>query len=133
VTEPAIQSTTTIRVRDLQLLADIGINPDEIGRRQPLVVTVELLLNVTEGVEAIAQTVDYRRVSQAAEELAQVHFPLIETFGLRLGEQCLRFAGVTEARVSLDKPFALTRGTAGVEVVVKRSSGIGIVLPGQNK
>jgi len=84
VTEPAIQSTTTIRVRDLQLLADIGINPDEIGRRQPLVVTVELLLNVTEGVEAIAQTVDYRRVSQAAEELAQVHFPLIETFGFAL-------------------------------------------------
>ncbi|OYW83722.1 MAG: hypothetical protein B7Z20_12170 [Sphingobium sp. 32-64-5] len=55
-------------------------------------------------------------MAQAAEDLAAVHIPLIETFAYRLGEQCLGFRGVVEARISIDKPFALTRGLAGVEV-----------------
>ncbi|HAF42253.1 MAG TPA: dihydroneopterin aldolase [Sphingobium sp.] len=113
------QYATRVRVRDLPLLADIGINPDEIGRRQPLVISVELLLSA-DRVDGIAETVDYRRVAQAAEDLALVHIPLIETFAQRLGERCLDFSMVVEARVSVDKPFALTRGLAGVEVVVRR-------------
>ncbi|BBD97060.1 dihydroneopterin aldolase [Sphingobium amiense] len=108
-----------VKVRDLPLLADIGINPDEIGRRQPLVVTVELSL-VPGSVEGIADTVDYRRIAQAAEDLAAVHIPLIETFAQRLGALCLQFPRVVEARVAIDKPFALTRGLAGVEVTVRR-------------
>lgn len=106
-----------IKVRDLPLLADIGINPDEVGRRQPLVVTVELSLS-SGAVEGIGDTVDYRRIAQAAEELAAVHIPLIETFAQRLGALCLQFPRVVEARVAIDKPFALTRGLAGVDVTV---------------
>lgn len=109
------QCLTHVRVRDLPLLADIGINPDEIGRRQPLVISVELTLSGGR-VDGIEDTVDYRRIAQAAEDLAAVHIPLIETFAYRLGEQCLGFRGVVEARISIDKPFALTRGLAGVEV-----------------
>ena len=70
--------TTKVRVRDLPLLADIGINPDEIGRRQPLVISVELTLAVGQ-VEAIGETVDYRKVAQAAEDLALVHIPVSYT------------------------------------------------------
>lgn len=109
----------SVRVRDLPLLADIGINPDEIGRRQPLVITVELQL-AAEVVVSIDETVDYRRIAQAAEDLAREHIPLIETFAHQLGERCLDFPGVVEARVSIDKPFALTRGLAGVEVCLSR-------------
>jgi dihydroneopterin aldolase len=111
--------TTKVRVRELPLLADIGINPDEIGRRQPLVISVELTLAVGQ-VEAIGETVDYRKVAQAAEDLALVHIPLIEMFAQRLGACCLAMNGVMEARVSVDKPFALTRGMAGAEVTVRR-------------
>ncbi len=106
-----------MRVRELPLLADVGINPDEIGRRQPLVISIELTID-GDGIDVIGQTVDYRLVAGAAEELARKHIPLIETFAYRLGERCLTFAGVARARVTVDKPFALTRGTAGVEVVV---------------
>jgi dihydroneopterin aldolase len=113
--------TTTVRVSDLPLLADIGINPDEIGRRQPLVLTVELLVKAGM-VEAIDQTVDYRRIVKAAEELAAAHIPLIETFAGLLGQACLAFPGVVQARVSINKPFALTRGLAGVEVVVSNDA-----------
>jgi len=117
-----VQCTTRIRVRDLPLLADIGINPDEIGRRQPLVISVELTVSAAR-IEGIGETVDYRKVAQAAEDLALVHIPLIETFAQRLGERCLEFPAVIEARVSVDKPFALTRGLAGTEVRMRRSVG----------
>ncbi|MEO8724011.1 MAG: dihydroneopterin aldolase [Sphingobium sp.] len=118
MTEP--NCTTRIRVRDLPLLADIGINPDEIGRRQPLIISVELILSAT-WIEGIGETVDYRKVAQAAEDLALVHIPLIETFAQRLCERCLDFPAVIEARVSVDKPFALTRGLAGTEVHLRRA------------
>ncbi|SER45772.1 dihydroneopterin aldolase [Sphingobium sp. YR768] len=111
--------TTIVRVRDLPLLADIGINPDEIGRRQPLVISVDLTLEAGR-IEGIGETVDYRRVAQAAEELALVHIPLIETFAQRLGDRCLAMPGVIHARISVDKPFAITRGLAGVEVCMGR-------------
>lgn len=116
---PETICTTRVKVRDLPLLADIGINPDEIGRRQPLVISVDLLLSA-DRVDGIGDTVDYRKVAQAAEDLALVHIPLIETFAQKLGERCLDFACVVEARISVDKPFALTRGLAGVEVTVRR-------------
>lgn len=110
---------TKIRVRDLPLLADIGIDPDEIGRRQPLIITVELTLS-RNAADSINGTIDYRRVARAAETLAEVHIPLIETFARRLGTEYLAWPLVEAAYVSIDKPFALTRGVAGVEVTLTR-------------
>lgn len=118
--DPAAACRTSVRVRDLPLLADIGINPDEIGRRQPLVITVELELDQGP-IEGIADTVDYRRIAAAAEDLAAVHIPLIETFAQELARQCLAMNGVHRARVAIDKPFAITRGMAGVEIVMTNS------------
>lgn len=114
-----IRHATKVRVRDLPLLADIGSNPDEIGRRQPLVISVELTLNAAR-VDAIGETIDYRKVAQAAEDLALVHIPLIETFARRLGERCLDFPAVLAVRVDVDRPFALTRGLAGVQAELRR-------------
>ncbi len=113
----AVSCRTSVRVRELPLLADIGINPDEIGRRQPLVITVELGLDQGP-IDGIGDTVDYRRIAAAAEDLAAVHIPLIETFAQELAWQCLAMPGVRDARVAIDKPFAITRGMAGVEVVM---------------
>jgi len=109
-----------VRVRELPLLADIGINPDEIGHRQPLVISVDIELDAFD-INRIDQTVDYRRIAKAAEDLALTHIPLIETFGQQLAERCLDMKGVTSARVQIDKPFALTRGQAGVEVVLSKA------------
>jgi len=116
-----LSSTTLVRVTDLPLLADIGINPDEIGRRQPLVVTVELTLR-SQRIHEIADTVDYRSIVRAAEALATVHIPLIEMFAHRLGAECVRWRGVQSARVKIDKPFAISPGLAGVEVTVRAAT-----------
>lgn len=108
-----------VRVKDLPLLADIGINPDEIGRRQPLMITVELTLDA-DRVTEICQTVDYRWIAAAAEELAGVHIPLIETFAQNLGRRYLAMPGVVSARIAIDKPFAITRGMAGTEMEIQK-------------
>lgn len=108
---------TRVLVTGLALLADIGINPDEPGRCQPLVVSVELTL-APGIVDAIDQTVDYRRIVEAAEDLAAGHIPLIETFGRKLAERCLAFPQVRRAAVKVEKPFALQRGMAGIEIVI---------------
>ncbi len=116
-------SFTTVRVRELPLLADVGINPDEVGRRQPLVITVEVELDA-EVIARIDETVDYRRIVEVAEDLALVHIPLIETFAQRLAAECLCWPAAREVRVSIDKPFALTRGMAGVDVTMHRPARI---------
>ena len=113
----AVAIVNTVRVRALPLLADIGINRDEIGRRQPLVISVELKIG-PQLITAIGQTIDYRKIAAMAEDLALVHIPLIETFAQILAQRCLDLEGVTCARVQIEKPFALTRGQAGVEVVL---------------
>ncbi len=110
---------TCVRVRDLPLLADIGINPEEVGRPQPLVVSVELTLDARP-ISDIGQTVDYCSVARAAEKLAASHIPLIETFAQKLAAECLALGSVVSARVTVDKPFAIVRGLAGVEVEMRR-------------
>ena len=71
--------TTKIIVRDLTLLADIGVNAEEVGRRQPLVISVELTIAAYR-VRALSESVDYREIVAAAEQISLAHVPLIETF-----------------------------------------------------
>jgi dihydroneopterin aldolase len=119
VADPAAgtAASTLVRVADLPVLADIGINPDEIGRRQPLIPTVELTLRAP-NVRDLTDTVDYRQIVKAAEALATVHIPLIEMFAQRLGERCVQWPGVASATIRIDKPFAISPGLAGVQVTV---------------
>lgn len=111
---------TLVRVRDLPLSAVIGINPDELGRRQPLIVSVELTLAAGR-VETLDQSVDYRRIAAEAERLAENHVTLIEVFAHRLAERCLALGPVLDVDVSICKPQALVRGTASVSVRMSAS------------
>ncbi|ATE67390.1 dihydroneopterin aldolase [Rhizorhabdus dicambivorans] len=114
--------TTVVRVRDLKLQAHIGINSDEIGRVQDLIISIELTL-IAGHVHAMDRTIDYREVAEAAATLARSHVPLIETFALRLAEHCLRHPAVTAASVSVDKPSAIANGIAGTSVHLRRPCG----------
>ncbi len=59
---------------------------------------------------------DYRSLVEVAEDLALEYIPLIETFAHRLAERCLDLPLVERVSVSVDKPFAITRGIAGVDI-----------------
>jgi dihydroneopterin aldolase len=118
--------TTKIIVRDLTLLADIGVNAEEVGRRQPLVISVELTIAAYR-VRALSESVDYREIVAAAEQISLAHVPLIETFAWMLGEKCLHLPSVSEVTVRVDKPFAIARGLAGTEVVMRKVGTPGAV------
>jgi dihydroneopterin aldolase len=114
-----IRRTTRVAVRNLTIVADIGIHAHEMNRRQPLVIAVEL---ETAGADddAIDATIDYRAIAAAAEALGDTRIALIESFAERLAAQCLAMPGVLAAAVTVDKPNALPPALASATVELRR-------------
>jgi dihydroneopterin aldolase len=111
-----------VAVRDLAVSADIGINPDEIGRRQTLIVDVILSLDPIQADE-IGATIDYREIVQAAQALAVQRIALIESFATFLAEALLeRDPRVRKATVIVAKPEALVSGIASVRISLRQAS-----------
>lgn len=110
-------------VHGLRLDAEVGVYPSERGRKQPLILDVELDVAIG-GVEHLADTVNYERVVEAAKAVAaEGHIELVEIFAQRLAERCLAEPRVTRVRVRLEKPQALAPDAAGagVEIVMVRA------------
>jgi dihydroneopterin aldolase len=113
---------STVSISSIKILADIGVLPQEIGRLQPLAVTVTLHIRPPISDE-LAATVDYTDIVSATERLGRERTGLIETLARRLAEFCLQYPIVEEADVIVEKPWALTSGLAGARVVLARGSG----------
>jgi len=107
-----------VSVSDLPLSARIGINPDEVGRQQTLIVSIDLTLADHARGATLADSVDYRRIVAEAEMLATGHIGMIEVFARTLAERCLALGPVREAIVSVKKPQALPFGLAAVRVAL---------------
>ncbi len=113
-------AATRIFVRNLEVEAEIGVYDHEHGRRQPLVLEVELNI-ASSGVEHIGDTINYETVAAAAREVAASgHIKLVETFAEQVALHCMRDPRVLSARVRVDKPMALAPAIAGVEIVLQR-------------
>jgi 7,8-dihydroneopterin aldolase/epimerase/oxygenase len=109
-------------VTGLKVEAEIGAYAHEMGRRQPLIVDVELDAPVA-GAVRLADTVNYEKIVKAAKAIAaEGHIQLVETFAERLARACLADPRVTRARVRVEKPLALAPDAtaAGVEVTLVR-------------
>ncbi len=124
--------STKVFVRGLVVQAEIGVHAHEHGRRQPLVIDVELDLDVRPGLGtgasadwgAIADTVDYEEIGRRARAIAAAgHIDLVETFAWRLARACLEAPRVVAVRVRVDKPEALApqAAAAGVEISLRRA------------
>ena len=113
---------TTVFVRGLTLEAEIGLYAHEKGRKQPLVIDVELTVAVHDW-EDVAHTINYERVLRHAQAIVGAgHIGLVETFAMRLAQACIAEPRVTRARVRVEKPLALAphAAAAGVEIVAER-------------
>jgi dihydroneopterin aldolase len=119
--EPRCDSAKVF-VRGLTVEAEIGVYVHERGRRQPLVVDVEL--DLTGPIwRSIHDTANYEAVVRHARALADGgHIGLVETFAWRLARACLGEGRVTRARVRVEKPMALAPDAlaAGVEIVLTK-------------
>jgi dihydroneopterin aldolase len=119
---PLAALSLKVFVRGLRVEAEVGVYDHEHGRRQPLIIDVELDLSA-ERCEHIADTVNYETIAAQARALAEAgHVKLIETFAERLARSCFENTRVIRARVRVEKPEALApfAAAAGVEVTLAR-------------
>ena len=106
----------TLFVHELTIQAQIGANPGEQGRSQPLVLDAEITVRAPTD-DRLDQTVDYRIVGDYAAQVADTgHIVLIETFALRLAALLVGHDGVSSVDLRARKPDALAPAVAGVRV-----------------
>jgi len=117
-----LRHTAKIFVRALTVEAEIGVHAHEQGRRQPLIVDVEV--DVAGPVwRSINETLNYEVIVGHARQIAESgHIGLVETYAWRLAKACLAERPVTHVRVRVEKPLALAPGAeaAGVEIALSR-------------
>jgi dihydroneopterin aldolase len=113
-------SGLTIFMRGLTVEAEIGVYAHEKGRRQPLRVEVEAVVE-PRIVGGISDTLNYEHLASAARRLAnEGHIDLVETYAERLAAVVLDHAQVRQVRVRVEKPEALQGAIAGIEVTAHR-------------
>ena len=120
--EPSHVALTRVFIRGLEVMAEIGVHDHELGRRQPLLVDIELTVEA-EGWRKLADTVDYEHLAEHARRIAdQGHIGLVESYAERLAEACFAEPRVAEVRVRVEKPRALApqAAAAGVEIIARR-------------
>lgn len=119
--EPAPQ--VTVLVEGLALKAEIGLNPTEAGRRQPLIVDVEARV-AGEPWRGLSHTLDYDRiVAHARRLIASGHIGLVEAFALRLARAVMEEPHVVGVRVRVLKPEALAGAARAGGVEVRLGAG----------
>jgi FolB domain-containing protein len=116
-----------IRIRDLEVGCTIGINPDERTREQPLVVQVELQIDLAAAGRSakITDTCNYDRVADEIAALLKFRrYRLLESAAEELSAMLLAVHPVVAGvRLRIDKPEAL-RGRAGAASVEVRRRGL---------
>jgi dihydroneopterin aldolase len=113
---------TKVFVRGLKVEANIGVYRHEKGRKQPLVIDVELDVAVNDW-SRLSETVNYEVIAEKARKVAaEGHRGLVETFAHHLAEACFEEPRVTRARIRVEKPTALApdAAAAGVEITAVR-------------
>ncbi len=107
-------------VRDLNLMALIGIHDAEKLKPQRIIVNIDLSVQETEGPmsDDISHVVSYEIVVKKVEAIvAAGHVNLVETLAEKFAEACLKDKRVVAARVRLEKPDIIPNArSVGVEI-----------------
>lgn len=111
--------TRRLFVRDLTLLAQIGVWRHEHGRRQRVRISIDLEVEETPNPEdRLDDTVNYDRIIRAARDVvAAGHVRLIETLAERIAARCFEDSRVRRCRVQVEKLDVFPDATSvGVEI-----------------
>ena len=111
-------------VRDLELVASVGVFEVEHRYEQRIVINLDLAVrdDYDGKSERLADVLDYAHIVSEVEQTAQSrHFKLIETLAERIAEVCLLDARVLSARISVEKPDILPScRSVGIEIERRR-------------
>jgi len=105
-------------IRNLAVLARIGVHGHEQGRPQPVRINVVLTTRLRAVDDRLETVLDYEAVSDKIRALvAAGHINLAETLAERIAEACLADPRVIKASVCVEKLQALPGAeAAGVEI-----------------
>jgi 7,8-dihydroneopterin aldolase/epimerase/oxygenase len=107
-------------VRDLEVMATLGIHEHEKLKPQRIIVNIDL--SVKEGedpmIDEIKNVVNYEIVVKKVEAIiARGHVNLVETLAELFAEACLKDKRVVAARVRIEKPDIIKNArSVGVEI-----------------
>jgi len=111
-------------VRDLTMLALIGIHDAEKIKAQRIVVNIDLSVQEMETPmpDDISHVVSYEIVVKKCEAIvAEGHVNLVETLAEKFAEACLKDKRVVAARVRIEKPDIIPNAkSVGVEIERQR-------------
>ncbi|PZF78432.1 dihydroneopterin aldolase [Aestuariivirga litoralis] len=111
-------------VRDLDLMALIGIYEHEKTDPQRIIVNIDLSVMEGEGPQGddIGHVVSYEIVVKKVEQIiAEGHINLVETLCEKIAAACLRDKRVVAARVRVEKPDIIKNArSVGVEIERQR-------------
>lgn len=115
--------TRRLFVRDLTLLAQIGVWRHEHGRRQRVRICIDLAVEETPNPEdRLDGTVNYDRIIRAVREVvAAGHVRLIETLAERIAARCFEDPRVRRCRVQVEK-LDVFPDAASVGVEIERQN-----------
>jgi dihydroneopterin aldolase len=127
VVMPGVRPPRRVFVRDLELMASVGIFEVEKRYEQRIVVGVEL--DVVDDYDGLAEkldaVVDYGRIVASVRQIIDGrHFQLIETLAERIAEACLVDRRVLKAQITVEKPDILPGcRSVGITIMRQRASG----------
>ena len=119
---PLVRRARRVFVRDLELMASVGIFEVEKRYEQRIVISVDL--DVADDYDGqsdrLEDVLDYGRIVSAIRAIVDSrHFHLIETLAERIAEACLADGRVNVARISIEKPDILP-GCRSVGIAIER-------------
>ena len=107
-------------VRDLEIMALIGIYDHEKVKPQRIIVNIDLSVHEADGpiTDEISHVVSYEIIAKKVEAIvAEGHVNLVETLVEKFAEACLRDKRVEAARVRIEKPDIIANArSVGVEI-----------------
>jgi len=112
------KNVTNVFIRNLEVLARIGVHGHEHGKPQPVRINVWLTCRTSAESDKLDSVVDYEAVADTIRAIvASGHINLAESLAERIAASCLEDKRVETARIRVEKLHAL-QGTesAGVEI-----------------
>ena len=113
----------SIILKDFEVLACHGVNPEEKVDKQRFLITAEIVTDFTSASETddISNTVSYSELKKDIKAFCDENsFNLIETLGVKIAERILKkYAGVKGVELTVKKPDAPMSGNfdyAGVKI-----------------
>lgn len=99
-----------IRIKDLLLRTQVGFNKHELGKKQDLLLNIEIHYSIAgeEESDNPSDALDYRTICKNIIQLVESnHFALLEKVANEVANLVLDIARVQKVNIEVDKPHAL--------------------------